>query len=130
VDQLRQRSRHDPLIEEVEVRIRLGTGGQELARQGEEVRFALDSLLEGDGFEPSVPDRQSVIAWLFRNSGADLLESRRFESISLQRGVSCEPDFLEQRAWRAEFVMPTVRHRSSRDVQARGEVCRLRRVSI
>jgi predicted DNA-binding WGR domain protein len=48
-------ARHDPLIEEVEVRIRLGTGGQELARQGEEVRFALDSLLEGDGFELSVP---------------------------------------------------------------------------
>jgi hypothetical protein len=26
--------------------------------------------------------------------GADLLENRRFESISLQRGVTCEPDLV------------------------------------
>ena len=72
----------------------------------------------------TVPAQIAAIA--FQNG----LRDRGFESCSLQRGVSCEPDFLEQRAWRAEFVMPTVRHRSSRDVQARGEVCRLRRVSI
>ena len=28
-------------------------------------------------------------------TGADLLGNRRFESMSLQRGVSCEPDFLK-----------------------------------
>jgi hypothetical protein len=33
---------------------RLSSAPQRLAA-GEEVRFALDSLLEGDGFEPSVP---------------------------------------------------------------------------
>ena len=30
-------------------------GGRDIPRQGEEVRFAADSLVEGDGFEPSVP---------------------------------------------------------------------------
>jgi hypothetical protein len=39
-------------------------------------RFARDSLLEGAGFEPSVPPQK---------------KSRRFESGSLQRRVECEP---------------------------------------
>src|ERR1700731_5350943 len=32
----------------------------------------------------------------FSKPGADLLGNRRFESISLQRGVWCEPHFLDQ----------------------------------
>src|ERR1700719_550816 len=63
----------------------------------EEVRVAMDSPLEGDGFEPSVPQqirsrfRESRVAWRF-----DRLATRnwKFESISLQRRVICEPDFL------------------------------------
>jgi hypothetical protein len=94
VDQLRQRSRHDPLIEEVEVRIRLGTGGQELARQGEEVRFALDSLLEGEGFEPSVPRQRT------------LFETAPFElafPMGRERDGGFESLFLHRRVWLREF---------------------------
>jgi hypothetical protein len=83
VDQLRQRSRHDPLIEEVEVRIRLGTGGQGLARQGEEVRFALDSLLEGTGFEPSVPVTQ--------HPDLDVRHRRRVSARTQIRRVNATP---------------------------------------
>ena len=56
--------------------------------RSEEVGFAHDSALEGDGFEPSVPQqirsrfRESRVAWRF-----DRLATRnwKFESISLQR---------------------------------------------
>ena len=59
-------------------------------------RFAPDSLLEGDGFEPSVPGRETVNPIVGDGTdcskmGADLLGNRKFESISLQRGVHCEP---------------------------------------
>ena len=30
-------------------------------RQGEEIRFAIDSLVEGDGFEPSVPRQRKPL---------------------------------------------------------------------
>ena len=60
------------------------------------VGFALDSLLEGDGFEPSVPGRETVKPIMggrtaFSKMRADLLGNRKFESGSLQRGVCCEP---------------------------------------
>src|ERR1700730_13520873 len=63
-----------------------------------QVRFALDSSLEGDGFEPSVPGRETVNPIVgdgtaCSKTGADLLGNRKFESISLQRGVHCETDF-------------------------------------
>src|ERR1700730_15586248 len=50
------------------------------------------SSLEGDGFELSVPGRETVKpSWetglLVWKTGADLLGNRRFESISHQRGV-------------------------------------------
>ena len=64
------------------------------AVEGEEVRFAHDSLLEGDGFELPVPGRETVKPPCdtgLSKTGADLLGNRRFESISLQRGVHCEP---------------------------------------
>jgi hypothetical protein len=55
-------------------------------------RFAPDSLLEGDGFEPSVPGRETVNPIVGDGTacskmGADLLGNRKFESISLQQGV-------------------------------------------
>jgi hypothetical protein len=61
-------------------------------------RFAVDSPLEGDGFEPSVP-RQVFLAapsipaqFTFRNiNRLARNRDRWFESISLQRGVSNEP---------------------------------------
>jgi hypothetical protein len=65
-----------------------------------ELRFAADSLVEGDGFERSVPgrgERQTVMGdgAAVSKTGTDLLGNRRFESTSLQRRVSCEPDFLD-----------------------------------
>ena len=60
-------------------------------------RFAPDSLLEGDGFEPSVPRRiflaaPSIPQFTFRNiNRLPRDRDRWFESISLQRGVSNEP---------------------------------------
>jgi hypothetical protein len=55
-----------------------------------ETKFALDSLLEGDGFEPLVPGRETVKPLVgdgtaCSKTGADLLGNRKFESISLQR---------------------------------------------
>jgi hypothetical protein len=85
----------------------------------EEVGFAADSLLEGDGFEPSVPRRRDngfefKPSALGREEGeafgkmgtvteaksgletaAHLTGDRGFESISLQQRVRCEPDFLD-----------------------------------
>jgi len=66
-------------------------------------RFAPDSPLEEDGFEPPVPLESNTsvstdfAGWrggrsLFRKApllGGD----RQFESVFLQRGVWCEPDF-------------------------------------
>jgi hypothetical protein len=58
--------------------------------------FAVDSPLEGDGFEPSVPQQ---IRSDLRTAGpspitVDSLATRnwKFESISLQGRVRCEPD--------------------------------------
>ena len=61
----------------------------------EEVKFASDSPLEGDGFEPSVPGRETVNPIVgdgtaCSKTGADLLGNRKFESISLQERVTCE----------------------------------------
>ena len=63
------------------------------------VKSAVDSLLEGDRFEPSVPrknffGRPSIPAqFTFRNINRLACDRDRwFEFISLQRGVSCEPD--------------------------------------
>src|ERR1700692_17628 len=62
-----------------------------------------DSLLEGDGFEPSVPGTKEPFfvaeGELRRPNGGSqkglfLMRYRWFESISLQRRVHCEPDFL------------------------------------
>src|SRR3984893_19310730 len=55
-----------------------------------------DCLLEGDGFELPVPGRETVNPSWEKKPGADLLGNRRFESISLQRRVRCEPDFLSR----------------------------------
>ena len=64
----------------------------------------IDSLLEEDGFEPSVPgvkEPVSVAEGELRGIERDqpkksgfLSGYRRFESISLQRRVGCELDFL------------------------------------
>jgi hypothetical protein len=73
-----------------------GSGSFEIPK----VEFAADSPLEGDGFEPSVPQqirsrfRESRVAWRFDRLAT---RNRKFESISLQRGVCCEPDSLEER---------------------------------
>jgi hypothetical protein len=58
------------------------------------------SPLEGDGFELPVPGRETVkppweTGLLSGKTEADLLRNRRFESSSLQRGVSCEPEFSQ-----------------------------------
>jgi hypothetical protein len=76
--------------------LKLDTGGRldkglgRGSRPPEEVRFAIDSALEGDGFELSVPGRESVnimeSGLLSRKRGGSVGE-RRFESISLQRRV-------------------------------------------
>ena len=60
------------------------------------VRFAVDSPLEGDGFELPVPGREAVkpSCETLSKTGADLLGNRRFESCSLQQRVRCELDFL------------------------------------
>src|SRR5580704_4196786 len=55
------------------------------------------SPLEGDGFEPSVPGRETVNPIVgdgtaCSKTGADLLGNRKFESISLQQRVGCELD--------------------------------------
>ena len=74
---------------------------------GPEVRFARDSPLEGDGFEPSVPGTKKpvfVVEGELRgpNGGSQkglfLMRYRWFESISLQRRVTCEPDFQRRAA--------------------------------
>jgi hypothetical protein len=68
-------------------------------------RFAVDSPLEGDGFEPSVPGtKQPVLVAEGELRGPNrgsqkglfLMRYRWFESISLQRRVACEPEFLDQ----------------------------------
>jgi hypothetical protein len=70
----------------------------------QEIEFAPDSPLEGDGFEPSVPGTKEpvfVAEGELRgpNGGSQkglfLMRYRWFESISLQRRVICEPDFLD-----------------------------------
>jgi hypothetical protein len=64
--------------------------------------FARDSPLEGDGFELSVPGRETLKpSW-----ETGLLSKRericgsvgepKVRIISLQRRVTCEPDFLDQ----------------------------------
>ena len=60
------------------------------------VWFVDASPLEGDGFEPSVPGRETVNPIVgdgtaCSKTGADLLGNRKFESISLQERVRCEP---------------------------------------
>ena len=62
------------------------------------VRFATDSPVEGDGFKllvpgletvkPSSGDRTAVLT-----TAAELSRNRWFESVFLQRGGDCEPDF-------------------------------------
>ena len=70
-------------------------------RGNPKVRFALDSALEGDGFEPSVPSTKEpffVAEGELRgpNGGSQkglfLMRYRWFESISLQERVHCELD--------------------------------------
>ena len=86
---------------------------------GEEVRFALDSLLEGDGFELPVPQQ---IRSHFRASSPvshDRVDglatrNRRFESVSPQRGVSCEPNFLEAGAEEFQSRLPRAARSASR----------------
>jgi hypothetical protein len=78
--------------------------------RSEEVRFAMDSPLEGDGFEPSVPRKRNTSLWAaplpssqfaFRNENRLLRDRDRwFESITLQRRVGCEPDFRGRGAGR------------------------------
>jgi hypothetical protein len=56
----------------------------------------MDSLLEGDGFALSVPGRETVKPIVgdgttSSKTEADLLRNRKFESISLQQRVGCEP---------------------------------------
>ena len=80
--------------------LKLDTGGRldkglgRGSRPPEEVRFAIDSALEGDGFELSVPGRESVnimeSGLLSRKRGRSS-GNRRFESISLQRRVRLSP---------------------------------------
>jgi hypothetical protein len=92
-------------------------------------RFAPDSLLEGTGFEPSVPPRRErlwaatpgkhcrfgpepVSGSAFRAAVSDWQRpeslsqerDRWFESGSLHRGVIWEPDFLDQGADRRNLV--------------------------
>jgi hypothetical protein len=67
------------------------------------VRFALDSTVEGDGFEPSVPGRETVNPIVgdgtaCSKTGADLLGNRKFEPISLQRRVRSEPCLIASAA--------------------------------
>jgi hypothetical protein len=67
---------------------------QNFRRSNRARQVCKDSPLEGDGFEPSVPQqirsrfRESRVAWRF-----DRLATRnwKFESISLQQRVRCEP---------------------------------------
>ena len=64
--------------------------------------FALDSTLEGDEFEPSVPGRERVSPFGYETGHrgargslvtvAHLTGDRGFESISLQERVHCELD--------------------------------------
>src|ERR1700720_2241110 len=75
------------------------TPSQSAARRT--LKFAYDSPLEGDGFELPVPQQ---IRFRFRGSSPvshDRFDglatrNRKFESISLQRRVRCEPDLLDQ----------------------------------
>jgi len=62
-------------------------------------RFVPDSPLEGDGFEPSVPRKIFGLPpsippqFTFRNINRLPRDRYRwFESISLQRRVTCEPE--------------------------------------
>src|ERR1700737_860601 len=73
----------------------------------QEIEFAPDSPLEGDGFELPVPGREAVkpSCETVSKTGADLLGNRRFESISLQRRVRCEPDWPK-----ADLPAPVHRH--------------------
>jgi hypothetical protein len=73
---------------------KFGAGHRRDARP--KVRFARDSALEGGGFEPSVPGRETVKPSRGNEPSclekrADLFWNRRFESTSLQRGVRNEP---------------------------------------
>jgi hypothetical protein len=80
-----------------------GSGSGALMKGG---RFAADSTLEGDGFELSVPGRETVkppweTGLLSGKTEADLLGNRRFESSSLQRRV-CEPSVPHERLANSE----------------------------
>ena len=60
-----------------------------------------DSAVEGDGFELSVPGRETVKpSWetglLSRKRERICWGTEGFESISLQRRVNCEPDLLDR----------------------------------
>jgi hypothetical protein len=70
-----------------------------VSNEAEEVEFAVDSSLEGDGFEPSVPVAgepvyiaEGELRADRRGSQKNLAGYRWFESISLLRGVRCELD--------------------------------------
>ena len=76
-----------------------------------------DSLLEGDGFEPSVPLAKESVSRKGKCDKGGGLEKRcpsygdrRFESRFLHRRVLCEPDFLD-RGWHR--VTPVGRLRTS-----------------
>jgi hypothetical protein len=88
------------------------------------VRFACDSPLEGDGFEPSVPGTKEPVLVAEgelrgptgQPKGLFLTRYRWFESISLQRRVRSE---LRARTWkRARKSGPPLAGTSKPDVQA------------
>ena len=82
-------------------------------------RFAADSALEGDGFEPSVPRQVSLAApsipAQFTSLNINRLardRDRWFESISLHRRISCEPE--EGLVWlSAQIIAPLWRRLDS-----------------
>ncbi len=74
-----------------------------------------DCLLEGDGFEPSVPRKKTNSFWLPAFGPAIRLPQQKpalscryrwFESISLQRGVRCELDTAVRRSTSGAFGTP------------------------
>jgi hypothetical protein len=85
----------------------------------EEVRFASDSSLEGNEFEPLVPGAKRAgfggEGELRVRNGVSITGYRWFESISLQRRVHCElaphgfgaPVIGQQLALRGEAISPS-----------------------
>ena len=81
-------------------------GRNTVMTRGEEVRFARDSLLEGDGFEPSVP-REGVkgpspqfhadyppIGWAHKQRMKRMLNGFKRDGITCPAQTGCQPDRL------------------------------------